>query len=70
MSEVEGSVHVGIRHTPKKLGILFSQFLHGAMRFFGRTVDFPDLVVSPGLLVSFLNCDGGIALFRLLRHQN
>ena len=70
MSKVERSIHVGIGHTPEELWILFSQFLHGAMGFLGRTVDLPDFIIFPDLLVTFLDCNGGIALFCLLGHQN
>lgn len=67
VSEVERSVHVRVGHTSKELGVLFSQFFHGVIGFFGGTVDLPYFVVLPDLLVPFLDCHGGISLSSLFK---
>lgn len=65
VAKMERSVHVGICHASKELWVLVPQLLHRVLSILGGTVDLPDLVLFPHLLVAFLDCNGRISFFGL-----
>jgi len=57
---MEDTIHVRVSHGTKKLGVLRSKLSRRDNRIVGRGVNLEGLLLSPKLLVSFLDVDKGI----------